>query len=65
MITSIFFKGVRVEEFMYEKLDKKNPPRPTNAFVLGQTMQDASQDIGPGTAYGIYFMFYFLKFNIF
>ena len=37
---------------MYEKLDKKNPPRPTNAFILGQTMQDASQDIGPGTAYG-------------
>jgi len=44
--------GVRAEEFMYEKLDKKNPPRPTNAFVLGETMQDASQDIGPGTAYG-------------
>jgi len=44
--------SVRIEEYMYEKLDKKNPPRPTNAFILGQTMQDASQDIGPGTAYG-------------
>lgn len=46
--------GVRIEEFMYEKLDKKNPPRPTNAFLLGQIMQDASQDVGPGTGYGMY-----------
>ena len=45
---------------MYEKLDKKNPPRPTNAFILGQTMQDASQDIGPGTAYGDYIIADFL-----
>ena len=32
---------------------KKNPARPTNAFSLGQVMQDASQEIGPGTSYGI------------
>ncbi|XP_057289510.1 endophilin-B1-like [Hydractinia symbiolongicarpus] len=44
--------GLRIEEFMYEKLDKKNPPRPTNSFVLGQTMQDAGREVGPGTAYG-------------
>ena len=49
----ILCSGVRIEEYMYEKLDKKNPPRPTNAFILGQTMQDASQDVGPGTAYGM------------
>jgi len=44
--------GIRMEEFLYEQLDKRNPCRPTNAFSLGQVMQDASQDIGPGTAYG-------------
>lgn len=52
MIWILLFIGVRIEEFMYEKLDKKNPPRPTNAFVLGQTMQDAGREVGPGTAYG-------------
>jgi len=42
----------RVEEFVYEKFDKKNAPRPTNAFLLGQTLQDGSQEMGPGTGYG-------------
>ena len=41
-----------MEEFVYEKLDKKTPMRPTNAFILGQTMTDAGRDVGPGTAYG-------------
>lgn len=50
-----------MEEFLYEQLDKKNPCRPTNAFSLGQIMQDASQDIGPGTAYGIFFEIYLLQ----
>jgi len=42
----------RMEEFMYEKLDKKNPSRPTNAFMMGQVMQDAGRELGPGTSYG-------------
>merc|ERR1712080_182082 len=44
--------GIRMEEFVYEQLDKKTPLRPTNAFSLGQVMQDGSQEIGPGTSYG-------------
>ena len=44
--------GIRVEEMVYETLDKKTPLRPTNAFSLGQVMQEGSQDVGPGTAYG-------------
>ncbi|XP_047135621.1 endophilin-B1 isoform X4 [Hydra vulgaris] len=44
--------GYRIEEFLFEKLDKKTPARPTNSFVLGETMLDASQEIGPGTSYG-------------
>lgn len=44
--------GIRLEEFVYEQLDKKTPLRPTNAFALGQVMQDGGTDIGPGTSYG-------------
>lgn len=44
--------GIRAEEFVYETLDKKTPLRPTNAFMLGQVMQEGSQDVGPGTVYG-------------
>ncbi|XP_046694890.1 endophilin-B2b isoform X4 [Silurus meridionalis] len=44
--------GARIEEFFYEKLDRKLPTRTTNGELLGQYMQDAAKDFGPGTAYG-------------
>uniref|UniRef100_A0A3B4C919 SH3 domain-containing protein n=1 Tax=Pygocentrus nattereri TaxID=42514 RepID=A0A3B4C919_PYGNA len=42
----------RIEEFFYEKLDRKIPTRTTNGELLGQYMQDAAKDFGPGTPYG-------------
>ncbi|KAI5089278.1 endophilin-B2b isoform X2 [Silurus meridionalis] len=44
--------SARIEEFFYEKLDRKLPTRTTNGELLGQYMQDAAKDFGPGTAYG-------------
>ncbi|XP_078143033.1 endophilin-B2b isoform X3 [Centroberyx gerrardi] len=44
--------SARIEEFLYEKLDKKLPSRTTNAELLGQYMLDAAKDFGPGTPYG-------------
>ncbi|XP_056313931.1 endophilin-B2b isoform X2 [Danio aesculapii] len=44
--------SARIEEFFYEKLDKKIPSRITNAELLGQYMQDAAKDFGPGSPYG-------------
>ncbi|XP_013997498.1 endophilin-B2b isoform X14 [Salmo salar] len=44
--------GARIEEFFYEKLDKKIPSRTTNGELLGQYMLDAAKDFGPGTPYG-------------
>ncbi|XP_048114979.1 endophilin-B2b isoform X7 [Alosa alosa] len=44
--------GARIEEFFYEKLDKKIPMRTTNGELLGQYMLDAAKDFGPGTPYG-------------
>ncbi|XP_035383205.1 endophilin-B2b isoform X12 [Electrophorus electricus] len=44
--------GARIEEFLYEKLEKKIPLRITNAEVLGQYMQDAAKEFGPSTPYG-------------
>ncbi|XP_051951750.1 endophilin-B2-like isoform X4 [Xyrauchen texanus] len=44
--------SARIEGFFYEKLDKKIPSRATNAELLGQYMQDAAKDFGPGTPYG-------------
>uniref|UniRef100_A0A3Q3IK78 Endophilin-B1 n=1 Tax=Monopterus albus TaxID=43700 RepID=A0A3Q3IK78_MONAL len=44
--------GARIEEFLYEKLDRKAPSRVTNAELLGQYMQDAAKEFGPGTPYG-------------
>uniref|UniRef100_A0A673JML9 Endophilin-B2-like n=1 Tax=Sinocyclocheilus rhinocerous TaxID=307959 RepID=A0A673JML9_9TELE len=45
-------KSARIEEFFYEKLDRKIPSRTTNAELLGQYMQDAAKEFGPGTPYG-------------
>eukprot|EP00794_Sanderia_malayensis_P015983 gene15983-17593_t len=44
--------GARVEDYVFEKLDKKAPIRPTNLFVLGQTMTYAGRELGAGTEYG-------------
>ncbi|XP_039591616.1 endophilin-B1 isoform X1 [Polypterus senegalus] len=44
--------NVRIEEFLYEKLEKKAPTRMNNHDLLGQYMIDSANDFGPGTAYG-------------
>ncbi|XP_030631749.1 endophilin-B2a isoform X3 [Chanos chanos] len=44
--------SARIEEFLYEKLDRKVPPRPTNGEILAQYMLEAAKDFGPGTPYG-------------
>ncbi|KAJ7406089.1 Endophilin-B1 [Willisornis vidua] len=44
--------NARIEEFVYEKLDRKAPSRMNNPEILGQYMIDAGNDFGPGTAYG-------------
>lgn len=44
--------SARIEEFLYEKLDRKAPSRITNGELLGQYMQDAAREFGPGTPYG-------------
>uniref|UniRef100_A0A672K7R7 Endophilin-B1-like n=1 Tax=Sinocyclocheilus grahami TaxID=75366 RepID=A0A672K7R7_SINGR len=41
-----------IEEFLYEKLDKKVPTRMNNHELLGQSMIDSGNEFGPGTAYG-------------
>nr|XP_032814893.1 endophilin-B1-like isoform X5 [Petromyzon marinus] len=42
----------RVEEFVYEKLEKKGPARQRTVELLGQYMTDAGNDFGAGTPYG-------------
>ncbi|XP_070784009.1 endophilin-B1a isoform X1 [Enoplosus armatus] len=44
--------NVRLEEFVYEKLEKKAPTRMNNHELLGQSMIDSGSEFGPGTAYG-------------
>ncbi|GCB72321.1 endophilin-B1-like isoform X5 [Scyliorhinus torazame] len=44
--------NARIEEFVYEKLDRKAPPRLNNCEQLGQYMLEAGNEFGPGTAYG-------------
>ncbi|KAK2502808.1 hypothetical protein MC885_010040 [Smutsia gigantea] len=44
--------NARIEEFVYEKLDRKVPSRINNPELLGQYMIDAGTEFGPGTAYG-------------
>lgn len=53
---SFFFllADVRLEEFVYEKLEKKAPTRMSNHELLGQSLIDAGSELGPGTAYGEY-----------
>lgn len=44
--------GARVEEFLYEKLDRKIPSRVTNGELLGQYMTEAASDFGASSPYG-------------
>ncbi|KAJ8286424.1 hypothetical protein GJAV_G00039120 [Gymnothorax javanicus] len=44
--------SARIEEFFYEKLDRKVPLRATNGELLGQYMLDAAKDFGASTPYG-------------
>ncbi|XP_063154287.1 endophilin-B1 isoform X2 [Candoia aspera] len=44
--------NARIEEFVYEKLDRKAPSRMNNPELQGQHMIDAGNEFGPGTAYG-------------
>ncbi|KAM7369417.1 hypothetical protein PAMP_013686 [Pampus punctatissimus] len=44
--------SARIEEFIYDKLEKKLPSKTTNAELLGQYMLDAAAEFGPGTPYG-------------
>jgi len=52
MISIPFPPGARIEEFIYDKLDKKLPSRTTNPELLGQYMLEAASEFGPGTPYG-------------
>ncbi|KAH0615431.1 hypothetical protein JD844_004642 [Phrynosoma platyrhinos] len=44
--------SARVEEFLYEKLDRKVPSRVTNGELLAQYMLEAANDFGPTSPYG-------------
>lgn len=48
----MYFPGNRVEDFLFEKIDKKRPNRLSNLEYLGLDMIDAGNEFGPGTAYG-------------
>lgn len=41
-----------MEDFVYEKLDKKKRDRVNHHEVLGQMLVDGGNDFGPGTTYG-------------
>ncbi|XP_043496639.1 endophilin-B1 isoform X3 [Polistes fuscatus] len=44
--------GNRIEDFFYEKIDKKKPNRLSNLEYVGIDMIEAGNDFGPGVAYG-------------
>ncbi|XP_060722963.1 endophilin-B1b isoform X3 [Tachysurus vachellii] len=44
--------NMRMEEYLYEKLDRKIPTRVNSHELLGECMIDAGHEFGPGTAYG-------------
>lgn len=52
IISNKHFLDARIEEFVYEELDRKAPSRMNNPELLGQYMIDAGNEFGPGTAYG-------------
>lgn len=44
--------GNRIEDFIYEKIEKQKPARLSNLEYLGLDMIEAGNEFGPGTAYG-------------
>nr|XP_011413113.1 endophilin-B1 isoform X2 [Crassostrea gigas] len=44
--------NIRMEDFVYEKLDKKKRDRVNHHEVLGHVLVDGGNDFGPGTTYG-------------
>ncbi|XP_066260999.1 endophilin-B1 isoform X1 [Euwallacea similis] len=44
--------GIRIEDFVYEKIEKQRPSRLTNLEYMGLDMVEAGTCLGPGTAYG-------------
>ena len=50
---SIYLLGARLEDLMFEKLDRQTPLRPSNSFCLGQTMGYAGKEIGAEIEYGM------------
>lgn len=44
--------GNRIEDIIYEKIEKKRPARLSNLEYLGLDMIEAGTVFGPGTAYG-------------
>lgn len=44
--------GNRIEDFIYDKIEKKRPARLSNLEYLGLDMIEAGNEFGPGTAYG-------------
>ncbi|KAG5310679.1 SHLB1 protein, partial [Acromyrmex insinuator] len=44
--------GNRIEDFFYEKIDKRRPNRLSNLEYVGTDMIEAGNDFGPGIAYG-------------
>lgn len=44
--------GNRIEDYIYEKIEKKRPSRLSNLEYLGVDMVEAGTVLGPGTAYG-------------
>nr|KAI8732321.1 endophilin-B1-like isoform X2 [Biomphalaria glabrata] len=44
--------NLRMEDLLYEKLDKKKKDRTTQYEILGNSMVEAGNDFGPGTSYG-------------
>lgn len=52
----IILIGNRIEDFFYEKIDKRKPNRLSNLEYVGQDMIDAGNEFGPGIAYGTHFI---------
>ncbi|KAL0112457.1 hypothetical protein PUN28_012053 [Cardiocondyla obscurior] len=44
--------GNRIEDFFFEKIDKRKPNRLSNLEYVGTDMIEAGNDFGPGIAYG-------------
>lgn len=59
----LFNTGNRIEDFFYEKIDKKKPNRLTNSEYVGIDMIEAGNEFGPGTSYGMMMYFFFSLSN--